>query len=230
MSSKEQLPRQQQDLSSVSSQSTTQSLIFVNVDFNGSDQDLLQGLRPYYSGVKRVVKLYHQDNDGKFIRAIQINMKSDKLAQEFIAQGNFRIFDKEYAIQTFPKSLIVSKVGSNEKLGQILQDLTHNYMGIERISRFYDVDKKVVDQIRIDFKFESTFTKIIKDDYILIDGKRRSIQPYRSLTYIPKENQNENGLASQEPVIKESSKPASKNSQNYLTERRVKELFTQQQM
>jgi hypothetical protein len=226
MSSKQQLPRQQQNSSSGSSQSTIKSLIFINIDFDGKDEYLLQGLRRHYSGVENIVKLYHQDNDGKFLRAIQIDMKSDKFAQEFIDQTPFRIFKKEYTIQILTKSLIVSKVGSTENLKQILHDLSHNYIGIERIFPFYDINQNMVDQIRIDFKSESALTKILKDDYILIDGKRRPIQPYRSLIRIP----NENGHASQQPVTNGSVKPAPKTSQNYLTESRVRELFTQQQM
>ena len=207
-------------------QSATESLVFLNVDFDESRQNLLQDLRQHYSGINNVVKLYHQDNDGKFTRAIQIDMKSSKLAHEFIDQSRLCFFNKDYAIQTLTQSLIVSKVGSTVKSQQIFQDLTHNYLGVERISRFYGADKNMVDQIRIDFKSESTVTKIIKDDYIFIDGKRRPVQPYRSLIYIP----NENDLASQQPATNESSKPVSKNSQNYLTETRVKELFKQQQM
>jgi hypothetical protein len=212
MASKQQLPRQQPNSSSV------QTLIFVSADFDRQKEHLLQGLRRHYSGVENVAKLFYQDNDGNCIEAIQVDMSSSKLAQQLLDQTHLRFLNKVYAMQTLPKSFIVPKIGSTEKTEQILHNLSHNYTGIERISRFYNENMEPTDHIRIDFKSDSTVTKVTNDGYIFINGKRHSIQPYRALINASNENQ--------KPVANGSSKPA----QKYLTETRVKELFAQQQM
>jgi hypothetical protein len=112
-----------------------------------------------------------------------------------------------------------------------LQDLGHNYLGIENISRFCNVNNRPVNDIRIDFKSDSFSKKILTDNFILIDGKRRSVQPYYSLIYQP--NQNEEDRASensQKSAVEQTQKPMNKQPQNYLTERRLKELFQNHQM
>jgi hypothetical protein len=231
MASKQRSPRQSQNPSPAPSQSTIQSLIFANVYFNGKAEDLLNGLRHNYKdvhkkGVKNVIPLYLEDNNGKLIRAIRIDVERDDLAKQFIDESKLCIDDQEYSFQSLStRSLIVSKVAAGEKEAKLLQDLAHNYIGAEKISRFYDTEKKSVDNIRIDFKSDSLPAKIIKDGYILIDGKRCPVQPYWSFVYTPSENQNEQDHPSEQSQTSRTRRP-----QKYLTEQRVMELFREQQM
>jgi len=225
MTSKQQPTRQSQNVSSASSQSTTKSLIFSNISLNGNEEKILRNLKRDYVGVTNVIQLHLKDNDGKSIHAVRIDVKSDDLANQFLGKNNIRIDGKEYSIESLPRSFIVSKVASSEQLPKLSQDLAHNYLAIENISRFYDADEKPIDYIRIDFKSDASPTKIIKDNYLLIDGKRCPIQPYWSLIYTPSENQNGKNHATEQPQ-----KHLTKQPQKYLTEQRVKELFREQQM
>lgn len=220
--------QQQQQVSSGTSQKTSQSFVFYNVDFKGDDENLLRGLRANYSGIENAFRIHQKEGNEKSINAIQIDVKSDKAAQQFLDQTHLNIFVKQYSIQTSPRSLIVLKIGVTEALSQIMQDLTHNYLGIERIHRLYDSEDRPVDCIRIDFKFDTTASKILKDKYIFIGGKRRSVQSYWSCTYVP--NENENKPVSQPSVVTKPTKPVNRSARTHLTEKHVRELFDQQQM
>jgi hypothetical protein len=233
MASKQQSSHQSQNSSAASSQSTTRSLIVSNVYFDGKPEKLLRGLRFNYKGVEDLVPLYFQDNNGRRIRAIRIDVKLDNLAQQFIDESEIHIDDKVYPIQSSTRSIVVSKVASSENEAKFLQDLAHNYLGVEKISQFYHADGQAVDDIRIDFKSDSVPMKIIKDNYIIIDGKRRPVQPYWSFINVPSQNQNGKNHASEQPQTssaKQPQKPAAKQPQKYLTEQRLKELFREQQM
>jgi hypothetical protein len=220
MSSKQQSSRQSHNPLPIPPQTTKRSLIFSNVSFDQDEKELLRNLKQNYSGVLRVSRLYFRDNDQKPIGAIRIEFKSDELATQFLDEKDIWINDKQYSLQSSLRSLIVSKVSPSTTDATLLQDSQHNYLGIESISRFYDIDRKRVDDIRIDFKSDSSFTSIVKNNYILIDGNRRPVQPYWSL--ICNTSQNAQGGDSEKSVVEQ--------SQNYLTERRVRELFHKHHM
>lgn len=242
MASKQQPTRPIQNMSSSSSKLTPRTLIFCNIYCEGEQNELLQDLRRNYRGIQNAVQIYHRDNNEELIHGVRIDVKSDNFADQFLNQKKISIYDTEHSIQSLStKSIIVTKVPASEKSEKILQDLSHNYLNIAKISRFYDIYGIATDNIQIDFKSDASSAKIFKDDYILIDGKRRSIQPYWSLVPIPNENENEIfhtseqteksvPQQSQKSTPREHQKSAPKQPQMYLTERRVKELFREQQM
>ena len=215
---------------SSTSSTTSRSLIFTGINFNGNDNKLLKGLKVRYSGVETAVKLYRHEENEKAVDAIQINVESDRAVQQFLGQTHLNIFKQQYLIQTVPRSLIVSKVSSNDKVEQIMQDLAHNYLGVERVFRFYNAEDLPVDSIQINFKSDASMPKILKDKYIIIDGKRRPVQPYWSCTYISDENDCKPVVIQPKQPVVTQKPPVPNNSQVYLTERRVQQLFYQQQM
>jgi hypothetical protein len=113
------------------------------------------------------------------------------------------------------RSVIASKVSVNENLAKVLQDLAHNYVGVEKVSQLHNEHGQPVGAIRIDFKSDNVTTQILNNGYILIDGKRRPVRPYWPL--ICHRCQNEGHRSSECPK-----KP--------LTEQRVKELLEEQKM
>jgi hypothetical protein len=117
--------------------------------------------------------------------------------------------------QPSPKSLIALKVSINENVAKILQDLSHNYVGVEKVSQRHDKNGRPLSSIRIDFKSENCTTEIFNTGYILIDGKRRPVRPYWPL--ICRRCRNEGHHASECP-------------QKPLTEQRLMEIFKEQQM
>jgi hypothetical protein len=117
--------------------------------------------------------------------------------------------------QSTTRSLVASKIAFDGNEAKLLQDLQHNYLGVEKISRLHDRDGKPVGAIRVDFKSDSFAMKILDDGHILIDGKRHPVRPYWPL--ICRRCHNEGHHVSECP-------------QKPLTEQRVKELFKEQQM
>ncbi|CAF0752093.1 unnamed protein product [Rotaria sordida] len=223
MSSKHQSP--------LSTQITTQSLVFSHIPSDEDEKKLLQTLKEKYIGVKNVSRLDFQDNNENLIDAIRIDLKSVDFAQQFLKYDYILFGKQQYSIQSSTRSLIALQVPKNQKCTELLQDLRHNYLGIENIFRFHDKDNKPVDIIRLDFKSDSLMTKILNDKYILIDGQRRPIQPYWSL--INHSNQNEQPPASetiQNTSNKQPRNSSIKQTQNFLTEERVKELIDIQEM
>lgn len=213
-----------------STSSTSRSLVFTGIHFDGNDNKLLQGLKTHYSGIKTALKLHRSEDDENSVGAIQINVESDRAAQQFVGQTHLNISKQQYLIQTMPQAVIVSKVSSNENLEQIKHDLAHNYLGVERIFRFYDTEDVPMDSIQVNFKSNASVPKILKDNYIIIDGKRRPVQPYWSCTYISDENARKPVVIQPQRPVVTSKPPASTASRVYLTERRVQQLFQQQQM
>jgi hypothetical protein len=241
MSSKQQSSRQSQDSSPLPSKSATKPLILSNTSFRGQGAELLRDLRRNYSGIEKVSHLYLQDNEGKSIDAIGIQLKSDDLVRQFFDNNinRIRIFNDDYSIESSTRSLVVSNVPSGDNDAKLLQDLGHNYLGIEKISRFVDVNGQPLGHIRIDFKSGTSLTKIFKDSFILIDGKRRPVQSYYTLGYNPSPKE-ENGASenSQKSVAVQPQRSAAEQSQrsvnkqpaNYLTERRLADLSRNHQM
>ncbi|CAF1028683.1 unnamed protein product [Rotaria sordida] len=111
------------------------------------------------------------------------------------------------------RSLVASKVSCDLDEAKLLQDLGHNYIGVEKVFRRYDKDGKPMGFIRIDFKAENVAMKIIDSGYILIDGKQCPVQSYSPL--ICHRCQNEGHYASNCP-------------QKPLTEQRAMEILKQQ--
>jgi len=269
MSSKQQPSRPSPNGSSASAQSTLRSLIFSNFHFDGDQEELsrdlkrdyqekfFRDLKKNYSGVKNFLIIDLENNDGKFIRAVRIDVKSDDSAKQFLDNNNIYIYNEKYSIQSSTKLSFISKAPSCLYTAQIFRDLAHNYLDVEKVSRFYDLNEKILDDIRIDFKSDASLQKIMNDNYMFIDGKQRPVHPYYTLTHIPSQNQNGENHASEQPQKSVTKKPQnssaqrpqnssaqrpqnssaqrSQNSstqrpQTYLTEERVKELFRAQQM
>lgn len=250
MTSKQRSNNSMQYASSSSSKPIPRTLVFNNFDYQGDYKQLVKDLRKNYRGIEDAVSIYHNGSNGELIYGIRIVVKSDDFANQFLQNKQIRIDDFEYSIKSpSVKSIIVKKVPSGEQLRNILQDLSHNYLGSVEVSRFYELNGTATDIIRVDFKSDATATKVLKDNYILIDGKRRVIEPYWSLGHLPNENETEmvpTSEQTQSPAPKQIQSPAPKQIQNsapkqierpvtrqpqtYLTERRVKELFQEQQM
>jgi hypothetical protein len=261
MSSKQQPSRPSPNRSSAPAKSTPRSLIFSNFHFDGDQEELsrdlkrdyqeefLRDLKKNYSGVKKFLIIDLEDNDGKFIRAIRIDFKSDDLAKQFLNKNKIYIYNEAYSVQSSTKLSFISKVPSSLYTAQIFRDLAHNYLDVEKVSRFYDLNEKMLDDIRIDFKSDASLQKIMNDNYMFIDGKQRPVHPYYTLTHIPSQNQNGENHASEEPQKSVTKKPQNSSAQRpqnssaqrpqnsstqrpqtYLTEERVKELFRAQQM
>jgi hypothetical protein len=112
------------------------------------------------------------------------------------------------------RSLIASKVSFNEDPAKVLNDLSHNYIGVEKISQMHDKDGNPIGAIRIDFTSEKTTMEILNKGYILIDGKQRPVRAYRTL--ICRRCDGEGHRASECP-------------QKPLSEQRLMEIFKQQQ-
>jgi len=117
--------------------------------------------------------------------------------------------------QPSTRSVIASKVSFNENPAKVLQDLAHNYVGVEKVSQLHDKHGQPIGAIRIDFKSDNIATQILDNGYILIDGKRRPVRPYWAL--ICNRCQNEGHRSSECP-------------QKPLTEQRAKELYKEQKM
>lgn len=245
MSSKQQPSRPSPNVSSAPTQSTPRSLIFSNFHFDGDQEELsrdlkrdyqrefLLDLKRNYAGIKNVLIIDLEDNDGKFIRAVRIDVKSDDFAKQFLDTNKIHIYNKEYSIQSSTQLSFVSKAPSCLYTPQIFRDLGHNYLDVEKVSRFYDLNRKLLDDIRIDFKSDASPKKIIKDKYIFIDGKQRPVQPYYTLTYIPSQNQNGENHSTEQPQKSVTKKPQTsltQRPQKRLSKERVNELFSQQQM
>jgi hypothetical protein len=113
------------------------------------------------------------------------------------------------------RSLIASKVSVNGDTAKLVQDLSHNYLGVEKVFRRHDKNGQPIGAVRIDFTSENFVTQILKDGYILIDGKRCPVRPFWPVTC--RRCQNEGHRASECP-------------QKPLTEQRLMELFKEQQM
>jgi hypothetical protein len=112
------------------------------------------------------------------------------------------------------RSLIASKVFFNENVAKVLQDLSHNYVGVEKVFQMHDKNGQPIGAIRIDFTTEKSATEILNKGYILIDGKQRPVRPYRPL--ICRRCNGEGHRASECP-------------QKPLTEQRLMEIFKEQQ-
>ena len=118
--------------------------------------------------------------------------------------------------QSTTRSLIASKVAFDEVEAKLMQDLAHNHLGVEKVSRLHDRDGKPLGAIRIDFKSDNFAMQILNNGgYVFINGKRHPVRPYWPL--ICRRCQNEGHHVSECP-------------QKSLTEQRVKELFREQQM
>ncbi len=98
---------------------------------------------------------------------------------------------------------------------KLLEDLSQNYSGVEKVSEFHDKDGKPIGAIRIDFKSNNFTMQILDAGYILIDGKRRPVRLYWPLTC--RRCHNEGHRDSECP-------------QKPLTEQRFIEIFKEQQM
>lgn len=118
-------------------------------------------------------------------------------------------------MQSSTKSLIASKVSIDEDPTRLLQDLSHNYVGVEKVSQVHDKDGQPIGAIRIDFKSDNFAKQILDQGYILINGKRHPVRPYWPL--MCHRCQNSGHRASECP-------------QKPLTEQRLMELFKEQQM
>ncbi|CAF2393927.1 unnamed protein product [Rotaria sp. Silwood2] len=215
MPSKQQFP--------LSTQIAMRSLIFSHTSLNEQEKNLLQTLREKYFGVEKVSRVCLRDNNENTIDAIVIDLQSVDFAKRLLNDDYILFGDQQYSIQSSTRSLIVLQVPSNQKCEKLLQDLGHNYLGIEKIFRFHDRDGKPVDIVRLDFKSESFVTTILNDKYILIDGARRPVQPYWSLIY----HSTQKGKSSASKVAQNVSNTE---PQNHLTEQRVNELIHTQQM
>ena len=112
------------------------------------------------------------------------------------------------------RSLIASKVSVDENEQNILKDLRHNYMSVEKISRIHDKDGQPIGVIRIDFTSDNVTKTILDTGYVLIDGKRRPVRPFWPL--ICRRCHNEGHHVAECP-------------QKPLTEQRLMELFKDQQ-
>ncbi|CAF3381791.1 unnamed protein product [Rotaria sp. Silwood1] len=223
MSSKQQ--------SFLSTQICIQSVVFSNIPFKKDEQNLLQTLREKYVGIQKVSQIKFQDDNQNSIDAIKIDLKSVDIAKRFLQDNYILIGDEQYSIQSSTQSLIALQVPSNLICAQLAQDLRHNYLGLEKIVRFYDKDGKPVDIVRLDFKSNSSVTKILNDKYILIDGKRCPVQPFWSLVYHSQQNGNLHiPKTVQNASNKQSEDSWNEQPQNYLTEQRVKELIRIQEL
>ncbi len=117
--------------------------------------------------------------------------------------------------QSTTRSLIASKISSDEDETKLMKNLAQNYLGVEKISRLHGKDGKPIGAIRIDFKSDNFAMQILDGGYILIDGKRRPVRPYWPI--ICRRCNNEGHYASECP-------------QKPLTEQRLMEIFKEQQM
>ena len=113
------------------------------------------------------------------------------------------------------QSLVVSKVSCDINEAKLLQDLKHSYVGVEKVSRLQNKDGEQISAIKVDFISNTVVTKILKENSILLNGKRHSVRPY----FPPNNHQYQN----------EEHRP-SVYPQQYLTEERVVQLFREQKM
>ena len=113
------------------------------------------------------------------------------------------------------RSLIVSKISLDGDGAGLLRDLSHNYLGVEKVSQRHDKDGNPLHSIRIDFKSDNFAMKILDQGYIIIDGKRHPVRAYWPI--ICRRCKNEGHHVSECP-------------QQPLTEKRLMEIFQEQQM
>jgi hypothetical protein len=111
------------------------------------------------------------------------------------------------------RSLIASKVSLGEDAAKILRDLSHNYIGVEKVSRIHDRDGHPVGAVRVDFASEKPATEVLNKGYILIDGKQRPVRASRPLVCYRCHNEGHHG---------------SECPQKPLTEQRLMDLFKEQ--
>lgn len=129
------------------------------------------------------------------------------------SQNSKPVQQQQQEQQRATKSLVVSKVSLSFDEAGLLQDLGHNYKGIDKVSRMHDMNGNPIGAIRVDFKSEKACMEVLNDDYISIHGKTFPMRPY--YTRVCRRCRKEGHYAAECP-------------QKYLTEERLNELFAEQ--